>query len=182
MHIAEKKKYTVDDFILLDERSPFQLINYDLIVPSSHNAIHQGIILRLGQMVLNFLDNESSNAYVGTDVDVKFDNGNVFRPDLVFITEERRKENFTDGITGIPDMLIEILSVSSAYYDLRHKKDIYEKFGVKEYIIIDPIDEAAELYKLENGNYVLHQQAKKTEKLFSVLLPGLIFYLNRIFN
>jgi Uma2 family endonuclease len=182
MHIAEKKKYTDDDYMMLEEGAPFQLINYDLIMSPSPNPFHQAIAVRLGQIILNFLDNENSNDYLGSDVDVKFDDGNVFRPDIVFISEVRKKEILTDRIIGAPDMVIEILSPSNAYYDLRYKKDMYEKFGVKEYIIIDQLAETAELYSLANNVYVLYQKSQKTAVLNSVLLPGLHFDLNKIFR
>ena len=87
-----------------------------------------------------------------------------------------------DNIYGAPDLVIEILCPSNAYYDLRQKKDIYQKYGVKEYIIIDPIAQNADLYLLKEGAYYLNQQAQKTEVLNSVLLPGLRFDLNKIFN
>jgi Uma2 family endonuclease len=182
MQIAEKKKYTDDDYMMLEEGAPFQLINYDLIMSPSPNPFHQSIAVRLGQIALNFLDNKNLNDYLGSDVDVKFDDGNVFRPDIVYISESRKKEIVTDRIIGTPDMVIEILSPSNAYYDLRYKKDMYEKFGVKEYIIIDPLAETAELYVLINGVYTLHQKAQKTESLNSVLLPGLSFGLDRLFR
>ena len=56
-------------------------------------------------------------------------------------------------------MIIEILSPSNAYYDLIQKKDLYEKYGVKEYIIFDPIAKNASLFALKDGIYYLHQKA-----------------------
>ena len=182
MLITEKKKFTDADYMMLEEGAPFQLINYDLIMSPSPNPFHQAISIRLGQTILNFLDNKNLNDYLGSDVDVKFDDGNVFRPDIVYISEARKKEILTDRIIGAPDMVIEILSPSNAYYDLRHKKDLYEKFGVKEYIIIDPLAENAELYSLKDGTYYTHQKAEKTNNLNSVLLPGLSFDLSRLFR
>jgi len=178
----KKKKYTDADYMMLEEGAPFQLINNNLIMSPSPNPFHQAIAIRLGQIILNFLDDKDFNDYLGTDVDVKFDDGNVFRPDIVYISEARRQEILTDRIIGAPDMVIEILSPSNAYYDLRHKKDLYEKFGVKEYIIIDPIAEDAELYSLKNGAYYIHQKAKKAEALNSILLTGLRFDLAKIFK
>jgi len=182
MQIAEKKKYTDKDYMMLEEGAPFQLINYDLIMSPSPNPFHQAIAVRLGQIMLNFLDSSDNNYYLGSDVDVKFDDGNVFRPDIVFISEERKKDILTDRIIGAPDMVIEILSPSNAFYDLRYKKDTYEKFGVKEYIIVDPVFETIELYSLEGSTYVLRQKAQKTENLDSVILPGLSLPLNKIFK
>jgi Uma2 family endonuclease len=182
MLITEKKKYTDADYMMLEEGAPFQLINYDLIMSPSPTPLHQSIAIRLGHIILTFLDNKDHNDYLGSDVDVKLDDGNVFRPDIVYISEARKKEILTDRIIGAPDMVIEILSPSNAYYDLRHKKNFYEKFGVKEHIIIDPLAENAELYSLKNGAYYIHQKAEKTDSLNSVLLPGLSFDLSRLFR
>jgi len=182
MLITEKKKYTDKDYLMLEEGAPFQLINYDLVMSPSPNPFHQAISARLIHIMLTLLDSSSSDYYLGHDVDVKFDDGNVFRPDIVFISEARKKEILTDRIIGAPDMLIEILSPSNAYYDLRQKMDVYQKYGVKEYIIVDPIAEIAELYLLENNVYALHQKAQKSEDLNSAVLPGLTFPLSKIFK
>ncbi len=88
----------------------------------------------------------------------------------------------TSVIEGAPDLVIEILSPSNAYYDLRQKKDIYQKYGVKEYIIVDPIAFNCELYVLKDGTYQIDQKKEKTEILHSLLLPGLSFDLNKLFN
>lgn len=180
--VEKEKKYIDADYMLLEEGAPFQLINYDLIMSPSPNPDHQAISIRLGQIILNFLDSKNDNSYVGSDVDVKLDDGNVFRPDIVYIAEARKKEILTDRIIGAPDMVIEILSPSNAYYDLRQKKDIYEKYGVKEYIIIDPVLLNADLYSLKDGAYHLYQKAQKTESLKSVILPGLSIELGRLFR
>ena len=182
MLITEKKKYTDADYMMLEEGAPFQLINYDLIMSPSPTPHHQAISIRLGHIILSFLDAKDHNDYLGGDVDVKFDDGNVFRPDIVYISEARKKEILTDRIIGAPDMVIEILSPSNAYYDLRHKKNLYEKFGIKEYIIIDPLAENAELYSLKDGVYYIHQKAEKADTLNSVLLAGLSFDLSRLFR
>ena len=178
----KKKKYTDADYMMLEEGAPFQLINFDLIMSPSPNPFHQAISVRLGQTILNFLDSINSNDYLGSDVDVKFDDGNVFRPDIVYISEARKNEILTDRIIGAPDMVIEILSPSNAYYDLRQKKSLYEKYGVKEYIIIDPLVETAELLSLKDCVYYIHQKAEKSDKLSSLLLPGLSFDLNKLFK
>lgn len=133
-------------------------------------------------MILHFLDITNNLGVVFTaPLDVKFDDGNVLQPDVLYISAERKQELVKDRIEGAPDLVIEILSPSNAYYDLRQKKDIYEKYGVKEYIIVDPIAFSAESYVLQNDAYQLHRKAEKNAHLESFVLPGLSFELEKIF-
>jgi len=115
-------------------------------------------------------------------MDIHFDEGNVYQPDLIYISNDRISEIVADRIEGAPDLVVEILSPSNAYYDLRQKKDVYEKYGVKEYIIIDPIAQNADLYVLREGVYYLQQKASKTETLNSIVLPGLQIELLKLFR
>ena len=181
--VEKKKKYTADDYMMLEEGAPFQLINYDLVMSPSPIPVHQVVSMRLIQAISNFLDSKNDNGFlVSAPMDVKFDEGNVLQPDILYITEERKTEIIKDFITGAPDLVIEILSPSNAYYDLRQKKDIYEKYSVKEYIVIDPVQENADLYALKEGAYYLHQKATKDEQLNSVLLQGLKIDLSTLFK
>lgn len=181
--VEKKKKYTVDDYMLLEEGAPFQLINYDLIMSPSPLLIHQLILGEFYDTLKDFIrKNKNKGLVVLPPMDIRFDDGNVYQPDLIFISENRIPEIVKERIEGAPDLVVEILSPSNAYYDLRQKKDIYEKYGVKEYIIIDPIAQNADLYALKDSVYYLHQKAQKNEYLNSVILPGLKFDLREIFS
>lgn len=179
----KKKKYTVDDYMLLEEGAPFQLINFDLIMFPSPVPIHQLISVRLSQMLLNFLDGINDDGFlVAAPMDVKLDDGNVFQPDILYVSAERKEALIKNYVDGAPDLVIEILSPSNAYYDLRQKKDIYEKYGVKEYIIVDPVVQTIELYALKDGIYTLHKKAQSPEQLESLVLPEFRFDLERVFR
>ena len=180
--VEKKKKYTAEDYLLLEEGAPFQLIENELVMSPSPNAIHQAIVPRITQMMLNFLDNNNINGYVAVSMDVVFDENNIFQPDILYVSEERKDQLVKDRVEGAPDLALEILSPSNAYYDLRQKKEIYQTYGVKEYIIIDPVAQNADLYLLKDNIYTLYQRAEKTESLNSVLLPGLSFDLSKIFK
>jgi len=85
----KKKKYTVDDYLLLEEGAPFQLINYDLIISPSPIPIHQVISVKIVQDLSNFLDRKNNNGFLAhAPMDVKFDDGNVLQPDILYISEE----------------------------------------------------------------------------------------------
>ncbi|WP_303841281.1 Uma2 family endonuclease [Selenomonas ruminantium] len=87
------------------------------------------------------------------EAEVVFDEENKFIPDLMVVCEpDKIKKNH---IEGAPDFIVEVLSPSTRRRDITIKKDIYEKYGVKEYWIISPKDEAIEVYILRNGKYEL---------------------------
>ena len=178
----KKKKYTIKDYLLLEEGAPFQLIENDLVMSPSPNSLHQVISGRILFSIMSFLERTGNKGFVvAAPMDVVFDEDNVFQPDLVYVSSVRRTEIVKERVEGAPDMVIEILSPSNAYYDLRQKKNIYEKHGVKEYIIIDPVEESAELYLLANAAYILKQKSLKSQLLNSVILPGLSFDMNKVF-
>jgi len=180
--VEKKKKYTVEDYMMLEEGAPFQLINNELIMSPSPNPFHQAIVARLSKIMLTFLDDNQIGGYTAGSTDVVFDDNNVFQPDFLYITAERVDGIVKGRLEGSPDIAIEILSPSNAYYDLIQKKEIYEKYGVKEYVIFDPIAKNAHLYALKDSAYYLHQKAQKDELLHSLILPGFSFDLTYIFK
>lgn len=61
-----------------------------------------------------------------------------------------------DGIHGAPDLVVEVLSPSTAKNDKGYKKDVYAKCGVKEYWIVSPSDKSVDVYVLKGSSFVLH--------------------------
>ena len=62
-----------------------------------------------------------------------------------------------DGIHGAPDLVVEILSPSSVRHDRFEKFQIYSKYGVKEYWIVDPTGKLVEVYHLVEGKFILDE-------------------------
>ena len=76
---------------------------------------------------------------------------------------------------------MEILSPSTAYYDLKPKKAQYAGSGVKEYWIVDPAEKTVEVFENVEGKMVLFAQAAKAEMISSKLLEGFHVPLSEIF-
>lgn len=89
----------------------------------------------------------------GTDVYLS-DNDRVI-PDVMIVWN--RDIIKKDGIHGTPDLIVEVLSPSTAKNDKGYKKELHEKSGVKEYWIIDPVMRSIETYLLADGKYVLDE-------------------------
>jgi Uma2 family endonuclease len=88
-------------------------------------------------------------------MDVYLDeHSNAVQPDIIILLGDNVDIVDPQGhIHSVPDILIEILSPGNKDHDLITKKDLYARFGVKEYWIIDPKDKLAVGYKLENKTY-----------------------------
>ena len=98
-------------------------------------------------------------------IDVVFDDDEVFQPDIVFIKSENLNIIRKDAIQGIPDLIVEIVSPLSTFYDTIEKKDIYRKYGVKEYWIIFTDEKNIEVLSLEKGEYLEFCKSKILEGL-----------------
>ena len=102
---------------------------------------------------------EHKNGYVFGNVDVYFDDENIFIPDAVVVLKEHEQILAKrDMVRGVPDMVVEVLSRSTKKKDLTVKKDTYEAHGVKEYWIIDPYMEVVSVYLLRDGKYFLDDE------------------------
>ncbi len=112
---------------------------------------HQSIQGNLYRKIGNYLEGKRCKVY--TDAKVVFADKVWMEPDL-FVVCDRSKIKKTH-IEGAPDFAVEILSPSTQLRDLGIKKDTYEKFGVKEYWIINPEDRTISVYLLEDGKYRL---------------------------
>ncbi|MVN20091.1 Uma2 family endonuclease [Mucilaginibacter arboris] len=181
MHITEKKKYTEKDYQLLEEGAPFQLINGDLVMSPSPSSYHQLLSARIFKIIDAFSEKINADGLcLYAPLDVVLDEENIFQTDLIYISGERKKELFHDRIMGAPDLIVEILSPSTAYYDLQQKKNFYERYGVKEYLIIDPKHFYAEAYVLRENKFELQQKQNDTINLNT--LPGLQIDLQKLFS
>lgn len=77
-----------------------------------------------------------------------------FVPDGMIVCD--REKIKTNGVHGAPDLVVEVLSLSTAKNDRRHKMEAYAKYGVLEYWIVDPAGKTVEQYLLEDASLVLH--------------------------
>lgn len=96
-------------------------------------------------------------------------------PDIVFFSNERRGEiASTERIMGAPDLIIEIVSPGSENErrDGVAKRQLYGKYGVKEYWVVDPMQRTIEIYSLVGRNLKLQTVLREHNDLTTSLLPG----------
>ena len=165
MEIEAKVSYTYADYAKLPEGAPYQLIQGELIMSPSPTIFHQIIISNLSFLLQKHVRSRKIGFVLVAPVDVYLSDINTFQPDVVYVSADRLSIVEEKNIQGAPDLVIEVLSPSTAYYDLRRKKDVYAEYGVHEYWIVDPIEKSVEIYVLEG---------KKLEVVEKITRSGLI--------
>lgn len=105
-------------------------------------------------------------------VDVVLDEKNVVQPDLVFVSTANAVILERRGVMGAPDLVVEIISPTSLRRDRYEKRELYARFGVKEYWLADVANRSIEILSLQNGGYRLLTCATNKGKIRSEILPG----------
>ena len=76
----------------------------------------------------------------------------VVQPDICVVCDKSKLDE--RGCIGAPDMVVEIMSLSSQRYDLNKKLNLYEAAGVKEYWVVSPIEKGINVFILQDdGKY-----------------------------
>lgn len=160
MRMPKKELYTYEDYLKLPEGAPYQLIGGKLVMSLSPSVRHQLTLVRLMMKLSGFVAERDLGLVLCAPVDVYFGERDVYQPDIIFVSAERMDIVEEDLINGPPDLVVEILSPSTAYYDLRSKFKVYERSGVKEYWIVDPEERGIEVYLNEGGKFKLMGKAE----------------------
>jgi len=132
---------------LPDDGHRHEAIGGDLYVTPAPSFRHQRISQRLERQLLSLLEDAGLGIVVDAPVGVEFpDTGEGVQPDIVFVSTARRNRIAEEGIRGAPDLVIEILSPTTASRDRGVKRKLYERQGVDQYWIVDPEAEAIEVW------------------------------------
>lgn len=164
---------TAEQFFQLPEGPPyFELIDGDLYLSPSPRRDHQNILLNLATDLRVYLRQNSLGKIYVAPSDVLFTDERILNPDLYFVREERC-EILTDfGASGAPDLVVEILSLSTAKRDVGRKREIYAESGVEEFWVVSPKTQTIEVYRLrEKADEPLAVLAVG-QTLTSPLFPG----------
>jgi len=173
--------YTVEDYNILPEGAPFELINGKLTYMPSPIADHQKISMNLSAALHFHTKKKKLGRVLTAPMDVHFDKKNVYQPDILFVTKER-EEIIVDFIHGAPDLIVEITSPGTKAKDESEKMKIYGKFGVIEYWLVEPPKKTLTVYLNEKGKMVNKSILKKEDVLKSVVLDGFKIKTGEIFE
>lgn len=129
-----------------------EIINGQEVLMSPRPALtHSAVAGNIHAIFRRFLRGKRCKTFI--EPDVFLDENNNFVPDVLIVCDRDKMKG--DGIYGAPDLVVEVLSPSTATRDRGIKKDAYEKAGVKEYWIVDPVSKSIDVHHLKEGKFVL---------------------------
>lgn len=154
-----------------DEDTRAEYIDGEVIVHSPGTFKHENISGFLLTLIRLFVEQHQMGFALNANFQIRMRPGLRRVPDLIFISKENERNIARTELEGSPDLAVEIVSPDSVEQDWREKYFEYEKFGVKEYWIIDPNTEQMKMYCLnDQGNFESQPAEKGMFK--SKVLPG----------
>jgi len=157
MPFAEKtkRKYTYQDYIAWPDEERWEIIGGKAYNMSPAPGIrHQRVVNRINILLSTHKGLPGRCSVFIAPTDVVLSEHDVVQPDVLVVCDEKKITE--QNIQGVPDLVVEVLSPNTALKDKREKRLLYERAGVREYIIIDPTEQYVERYILdEEGAYGL---------------------------
>ena len=185
MKTARLKEWTYEEFMALPEGGPvrYEIIDGDLCMTPAPVTRHQKISKNLLFEIERFLRTNPLGEIFAAPVDMVFSREppQVVVPDLVFVAAEHLSLITEKNLQGIPDLLVEILSPTTATSDRQVKHALYERVGVPEYWVVDPERNSVQVFRLSGGRYAEALEFGLGDRLETPLLPGLSIPLSEVF-
>jgi Uma2 family endonuclease len=117
-------------------------------------------------------------------IDVYLDDENVFQPDLFWVSgaESGCQLGEDDYWHGAPDLVVEVISPSTARRDRGDKYDLYQRHDVREYWIVDPTARFVEVFVYQGEGFTRQGLYGPEETFASSVLAGREIDLKQIFS
>lgn len=179
--MVTKPKYTYEDYLNTPEGERCELLDGELILVASPNEEHQLASVKLVSLMYLYVTARELGWVFHAPFNIVFSDTEVVQPDLMFISKEREHIRSGANVRGAPDLVVEILSPSSSRRDWKYKRELYAKYRVKEYWIVDPANRIVSVMLLKDGVLEIAGAYVEGDKLASAALEGFEVGVSKIF-
>ena len=179
--VTTTRSLTYEDYVNTPDDERYELIGGDLIMVPGPNMPHQSNQSKLGSRMASYAETRKLGTIFFSDTDVVLSDADVVKPDLLFISKEREHIITYANIQGAPDLVVEILSPSTARRDWQDKREIYARYGVREYWIADPANKILWRLAPKDGTLEIENTYYEGDTIESLALDGFTVAVNDIF-
>lgn len=180
---AEPPRLTYEDFLAFPaDGRRHELVDGEHVVTPSPDARHQDVAGRLFLALGSFIEHHPVGKVYFAPLDVILSDTDVVQPDILFVSSAR-SEIVRDWVHGAPDLAVEVISPSSRRLDETEKRALFDRFGVREYWIVDPEREIVKVYRrAKAGAFPRVAELREAGDILDTpLLPGFAIPLRRLF-
>ena len=176
-------KLTYEEFRRLpDDGKRYELIGGEVHLTPAPNTKHQFVVHNLDMALSPYVQKNKLGEVWEAPLDVRLTEDTALQPDLVFVASTRVEIVREEFIAGAPDLVVEVLSASTAVHDRVTKLPIYAEAGVPEVWLIDSQAKTVEVLKLQGKKYFVDATLAGDQVLASNLFPGWQLLLRDLFD
>jgi Uma2 family endonuclease len=173
---------TYDDLLRVretrDER--LELIEGEIVVTPSPTPMHQLVVHRLAVLLDRAIVESGAGLVLESPIDVFLAARNVFQPDLIVLLNDRIRLFGPEMVENAPSLAVEIISPSSSTYDRVTKRNVYARYGVPEYWLVNPDEQTVTIFSdPREGRYRAEQTT--SDVAISATIPTLSADLKALF-
>jgi Uma2 family endonuclease len=177
-----ERPLTIEDYETFpDDGNRYEIMGGQLFVTASPIVLHQWLSARLLGALNAFLLERQLGIALSAPVDVQFGRYDIVVPDVVVVLKENAGVIQEKRVIGAPDLIIEIISQSTAEQDYSRKAALYASQGVREYWIVEPKEKAIIVQVLQDDGYVTVERGADGMTR-SVILPGFAIATDDLFG
>jgi Uma2 family endonuclease len=180
---VELKPWAVQDYYSLPEEGvKHQLIQGEIVLSPGPNRKHQKILVNLLFILSQHIRLNQLGEIDPAPFDLELDEHNVLQPDLVFFSKRTLHYLADQGTREGAELVIEILSESTAGRDHHVKPSLYSGVGIYDRWIVDPDSKSLEVYHLDENPNQPTTRLMESDSFESRLFPGLLIGLDQVFE
>lgn len=185
----ENKKYNYSDYLTWPNEERWEILDGVPCMQAAPSRIHQEILMELSKQIANYLTGKTCKVYpapfcvrlLNDNENKDEDVINVVEPDISIVCDKSKLDD--RGCKGAPNMIIEIISPSTARKDRIEKFNKYEKAGVREYWIVEPDEKILSVFILQdNHRYGRPEMYTDEDSVEVSIFLDLIIDLNLVFS
>ena len=178
---AGRIKLGWDEFLELPEDgNRYEILDGELVMTPPPAIRHQRISSRLHMLLGAYVAARELGEVLAAPVAVRLSESTIVEPDLLFLATGRSKIVSDLSIDGPPDLVVEILSPSTAKRDRTVKAQLYARLGVRHYWIVDPETRTVDVFELHGKRYRKKATLEENDRFEPTILPGLIVDLSTV--
>jgi len=172
-------RLTYEDYLLFPkDGNRHELIGGEHYTTPSPGTAHQRLLRKLSHLLDAYVTEHNLGEVFYAPLDVVLSPQDVVQPDLIFLSNERLSRLTEKNVQGAPDLVVEVISETTRRLDKKLKRNLYARYDVLEYWLVDPELRLVEIYRRdEEGRLVKMAEYEDEGELQSPLLPGLVINL-----